>query len=415
LAAAGFITLLVCIPLTSPALLVGSFLATIFWVWLDGADVDFGWLTPGVVLPIAFMLWMFLTLSWSPDKKLGFQAALMFLLFVGCALASLLLAPNLNSDVRKQMAIGLLVGAAIAITLLAIEVLTDMGMRRLLMSFIPSIRSQTQGTTVLDGWVISIPSFLIKKNIACMMLLFWPAALVARFLTASRPQTLVAIVFAALFVFAIARGGHDTSKVALLLSATAFVLAVYKVAVAHRAVLLLWTIMTLAVVPLMYVGYRANLYAADGIQFSGRHRIAIWGHTAELVLKRPIVGAGLATTRYLGETEKPTVVFLPGTEIPAGVNVHSHNIFLQVWHELGGIGALLLFLAGLPVIAWIATQTRLARPYLYATFVGAIVIASLSWSLIAVWFIAAFGSAAVLTRLAADFARDQESNQTVKA
>jgi O-antigen ligase len=132
----------------------------------------------------------------------------------------------------------------------------------------------------------------------------------------------------------------------------------------------------------------------------------IWGSTSLRVLEKPLLGHGLASTRVLDEMARPLQGKLAGTDISDGTNMHAHNVFLQAWYETGAIGGVLVFLAGLPVLGWLRARSDRTAPYLFAAFAASVVVASLSWSLVASWYIATFGLVAVWCRFADLFVAD---------
>ena len=84
---------------------------------------------------------------------------------------------------------------------------------------------------------------------------------------------------------------------------------------------------------------------------------------------------------------------------------HAHNVFLQVWYELGAVGARLFCALGLAVLAAIARAARPAQAYLAAGFASASVIGAFTWGLWQPWFLAAFVFSAMLAILAAEAQR----------
>jgi O-antigen ligase len=162
----------------------------------------------------------------------------------------------------------------------------------------------------------------------------------------------------------------------------------------------MWVALCLAIVPLAFLIGLTDKVAE--VQFSARQRVVIWKATASKAMSRPILGHGLASTQALAASS------LQNKNAPLGdarnaeesLDVHAHNIFLQTWDETGGIGAFLLMLSGLPLLFWIWQAETATRPYLAATWAMGGTMSALSWSLIAPWFMAAFGMTIIWTRFA---------------
>lgn len=93
------------------------------------------------------------------------------------------------------------------------------------------------------------------------------------------------------------------------------------------------------------------------------HRLYVWHNTSQAILKRPLWGYGLGTSKRLGcqsEEDDACHFNMPYTtrqgehiHIRAEkMGVHPHNMALQLWLELGVVGAL----GGGLMIAWIWRQ-----------------------------------------------------------
>jgi exopolysaccharide production protein ExoQ len=123
------------------------------------------------------------------------------------------------------------------------------------------------------------------------------------------------------------------------------------------------------------------------------HRASIWQFVGARVAEKPILGWGMHASRTMpGGHDK-----ISGTaeQIP----LHPHNAPLQIWLELGGIGAALMA-ALLAFLAINCNGPPLRRTVLGATLVTAVVIASLSygmwqgWWFATLWLLAAMAAAA---------------------
>jgi O-antigen ligase len=124
------------------------------------------------------------------------------------------------------------------------------------------------------------------------------------------------------------------------------------------------------------------------------HRAAIWSFAAEKILEKPAFGWGMHASRTMPEGK---VQFAPGAEL---LPLHPHNAALQIWLELGLIGA---FAAAAAILALgrrikgdRATRAALAGTLLAAFAVGSVGYGIWQgWWMGALWILVAFG--AVLT------------------
>jgi O-antigen ligase len=82
---------------------------------------------------------------------------------------------------------------------------------------------------------------------------------------------------------------------------------------------------------------------ADRVKFSAWHRLMIWSFVGDRIAERPLSGWGLDAARAIPGANQPLYagrVWLP---------LHPHNAALQVWLELGVLGAMLFALS----VAWL--------------------------------------------------------------
>ncbi|MFP6771150.1 MAG: O-antigen ligase family protein [Alphaproteobacteria bacterium] len=133
----------------------------------------------------------------------------------------------------------------------------------------------------------------------------------------------------------------------------------------------------------------------DAAHYSGLHRLYIWHFTARRIAEAPVMGWGLDGARRI-----------PGgdTKLPGGGNVmsmHPHNASLQIWLELGAVGALLaaLLVAGLCRRA-AALPHRADRAAATGLLLSALTVTNLSFGIWQTWWLAALGLAGIVFTLA---------------
>jgi O-antigen ligase len=91
------------------------------------------------------------------------------------------------------------------------------------------------------------------------------------------------------------------------------------------------------------------------------HRLLIWDFTLERIAERPLLGWGLDTSRAVpgGTDKRPIHYVVPWSEKPIthpdqNLPLHPHNAALQIWLELGFLGAIVAMLA-----VWTLLRTQL--------------------------------------------------------
>src|SRR5262249_755795 len=140
---------------------------------------------------------------------------------------------------------------------------------------------------------------------------------------------------------------HATAKIALCGATFTYGLARFAPRLVQRATLAVWASMVLFVVPIALFAYAQELYRAEWLPNSARHRLDIWGYTSEQSPKAPVRGAGVSSARALNNHDE-SAPRAPGTKYRLTTGWHSHNGYLQAWYETGAVGA--LFLLGLGVL-----------------------------------------------------------------
>ncbi len=367
---------------------------------------------PGRSLALAFMAFGLLSMTWADLPKAVLVTVLSATAYVtACVVATSEILREPKSNVY-HVAEGLWLGTLLGLCYLAIEILSDQSIKMFIYTWfdVPKHWLRPAGFFTWDkDTLVAISPIDLTRSIAPISLLLWASLLALRPTAPKGNARLWSWGLFGLAAFVVAISEHETSKLAIVLSGLTFVLARYSTAASDRAIKLVWVFACLAVVPTALALHRLDLHAATPLQDSLRHRIVIWNHTAEQVLKSPVVGIGAGMMYYLDpEGEKP------GNESAAtdgvvfqGRSPHAHNIYLQTWFELGVVGAALLTLIGLAIIERMRRFNADVLPYAHATFVSAMTMAAGSYGMWQPWFIALYA----LTAMA--FAVAMRANATV--
>lgn len=203
---------------------------------------------------------------------------------------------------------------------------------------------------------------IIRRNAArgayTLALLFWPTVLWMR----RKGWTLPLVVFAAAF-FASAIGFRVDAP---LLAVVAGGLALFAVRGFGRTavwVLLAGTVLYLALEPTlfeMFGRYLPSLHEGQGVaKESWGVRIELWRKLGGLIADRPFIGHGIDASRVI-----------------PGVPLHPHSASMQLWLELGAVGA------ALAVLFWSSLWSRIGglvgRPSGEAEIAAAVAVAYLA-------------------------------------
>ncbi|MBS7789639.1 O-antigen ligase family protein [Roseococcus sp. SDR] len=139
----------------------------------------------------------------------------------------------------------------------------------------------------------------------------------------------------------------------------------------------------------------------SALPFSAAHRLLIWDFTAERIADRPVLGWGMDSSRAIpGGTERTSQETRTAFGLTAHdahhwfihqqmLPLHPHNMPLQIWLELGAVGAALMAL----LLALVALACR--NPAACGAFAAALVISLLSYGMWQYWWVAGLMLAAV--------------------
>jgi exopolysaccharide production protein ExoQ len=157
---------------------------------------------------------------------------------------------------------------------------------------------------------------------------------------------------------------------------------------------------------------------------SALHRLFIWDFAAERIDEHPFIGWGLDAARRMPGGDTPLIIRHCDRNLQQTGNLavestllplHPHSAILQIWLELGGIGAVLGFGMLITLLARAYGATAWRNPTTQAAF-GASTLAGLSVALVSFgiwqeWFLAALFTAAAIAVFAARTGEVQPPNK----
>jgi O-antigen ligase len=347
--------------------------------------------------------YLFVNAALAVDQE---EAAAKTGLFLGVVLvtfASTRAIPVLSASELRRCALGFVIGTACAALYLLVELLTDGVMTRAAMNFIAALKPETaKHIEIENGKVMRLNLSEFNQNAAIVMFCFWPGVLILSKLDAIPRRIALTALFAVVLAIPIAVSEHDSSQVALVLSAIVFALASVWRSGIIRTLAVIWCLCFALVIPLDRFAYQQGLHLVSWLPSSARARIIIWQYTAEHVLDHPWIGVGVNSTpavkaKMTGPEDRPA-----GFVFKRTTGQHAHDIFLQSWYEIGAIGVLLAAIAGALVALRIGLLPVFAQPYGAACFAVVLAIGAFAWSMWQTWFMCAIGLVPILLRMASE-------------
>jgi O-antigen ligase len=337
IAALVFFPLLVLLPRGMAALVSAAGLCAAGLVLSAGRSRLTPILTAATMLG-GLLLWGAASALWSVDpmRSLVVTARLAGLFAAGLALAAgagLVAAP-------RRLTLLLLIGMALGIAIVAVEVATGGGLSSLL-------SDRAYRSTRLNQASVSFA------------LLVLPASTVL----VSLGQAILAPLLAAVTGMMIYELAGTAAK-GLLLAGLSMGLAVYSARPAVGRAAMVISVIAIVTAPLTFARLERLPglgEMADTVKISAGHRLLIWSFAGDRIAERPLTGWGLDSSRAIPGGDEP---IRPGeTWMP----LHPHNAALQVWLELGAPGAVLFAL--LVATLW-GTLARVEWPGLFAAAAG---------------------------------------------
>lgn len=354
------------------------------------------------VLLVAFVIWCFLASLWSdvPLKALG---KVVFL--VSAAIGAWVILRWLSvadTKILTALKLGFFAGFLTGAIFLAIEIWFDQPLRRALYNNFDWSRPRSQKhVKFANDEVISLSRYLLNRSLATLNLFFWPALLIVVELFKAQLRWGLIAIMAALIAVATFFSVHESSMLALIAAALVFAMASLLPRLGRIALATGWIAAVLLIIPVINAAYKAELYNKPWMPITAQARLIFWKHTANEYLKSPVIGVGLRSTKVNDDAKRQDAEKLPNHAFAMRTGRHGHNIYLQTWYELGAIGALLLLVTGLALIARANHLANAAKPYVFAAFSAAAVIAAFTWGMWQVWYMALFAMTCAMTLIAA--------------
>ncbi|HIG09679.1 MAG TPA: hypothetical protein EYQ51_08015 [Alphaproteobacteria bacterium] len=123
------------------------------------------------------------------------------------------------------------------------------------------------------------------------------------------------------------------------------------------------------------------------------HRLLVWEYVGSEILKKPLLGNGIGTSRLIGQN---IVLNIPNTnqEIRGGIPLHPHNSFLEIWLELGLLGIIVISFIWIKIIKFgmnIRKNSFVIGTGVCTSIVTIFVIYNLSFGVFQAWWMASVG------------------------
>ncbi len=327
--------------------------------------------------------WALISWWWSitPDETVKTGLALALTFFAGAVVIGA--ARRLEGRDQKIFRAGLIVGGAVGFALIAFEFASDAWLAQHLYDL--------RGKKLF--LVHQRHTAAMNPGLAATALFFWAWALAVKARYPGRAAGIAIAVAFSLFLLS----DSDAVVAGMIAGAVVFgaVLALPRTVPLVLAAAIAAGIVTAPLVPGLFPDPLEPDTDLTWLSMSAAHRIVIWKNTVPHIKDKPILGGGFDTTRALYK-DRVEYHFPKVTQGKAVITVyepiplHPHNGVLQVWLELGLVGALILLGLLLAVIRAIATGIgdNTDKAAALALTTTALTIASISFGAWQSWWLA---------------------------
>ena len=348
-------------------------------------EIGQAFLTPLGMASLAFLAWALVSILWSASPA---TTALSLLEALVPAASALIIAVGLSGQTRhfrsRTAALGLAFGLALACAVMLLDLATGMSLQRVLGS---RAQAFVLNRAILTVLVVGTPVlwWLARDRLLPRSVYLAFGGLLAVSVISSHSGAAVVGSACALLIYGLARYAPRSAVGALLIGA----------------------FLSLAAAPVIGETLFRSISKAAHERMTGASseaRVAIWRSFEVVVRERPLLGWGFGVSPVIADDPRVRQID-PDTRAMLGVG-HPHNAALQIWVELGAVGAALAFLVFAFLLRSIARLDADAAAPRLALVAGAGMVALVGHGAWQGWWIACLGLAAVLFRTASEAGED---------
>lgn len=400
-------------PLALPPLVVALFIITIAQDHLSGPGLAGTWrrlsASPATLIGLAFMALAVASSLWAVRPAYTLQSVAQCALtgfgawYVAVSLSTR--TGSIDSRRRTRFTRAVPIGAIFVGIYFTLDALTGDQATLFFARNFPSMFDGLENTIQFrDGIAEKLSDVYFNRTAAALSMIvvglaaalqFWPMPALGRTLG------LLAAVGAVLISL---KSNSATALLALAAAFAGFALALWSSRQTMRLLQVVFAIAVMGAIPLSMLPKALHIEQNERLPLSFRERVLIWDHIGRDALQAPWIGVGVQSVKFTPKL-RATLVPSGNAENKTIAYAHPHNGYLQVWVELGLVGALLFMLSGLSLIRRIASLSPAMQPFALALTAATLAMIGPGWGLWQPWMIAAIGFGWIcLVPLQAEFA-----------
>jgi len=353
-------TLLVLFANASVPLLAASSAAMALLLWHRERRLPWSWLWPGpaIGLPLALLFaWSLATCLWAlePGESLYLLLRVASLVIAGLFLMAAVAA--LDEHERAMPRKAMLAGFAIAVAVVVLE--RSLG-QPIYTTFGPTspqhnlLSAMNRGATGLAILVWPVTALLARGRAGYWALLLPPVLLLPLSFLESNAAIFGLVAGALIAALALWRGTMG------------------------RRLLIAIVVATFVIMPIAFSGlYNGELARAPWLDYSSQHRTEIWAFSTDLIADKPLFGWGFDSADDMAGAGIATISETLRHLMPS----HPHNAVVQIWLELGAVGAALALALMLAMVWRLDRLPPLDAAAAQATFLSCFSISLVSYGI----------------------------------
>ena len=146
------------------------------------------------------------------------------------------------------------------------------------------------------------------------------------------------------------------------------------------------------------------------------HRLLVWEYVGSEILKKPLLGNGIGTSRLIGQN---IILNIPNTnqEIRGAIPLHPHNNFLEIWLELGLLGIIVLSFIWIKIIKFginIRKHSLIIGTGICTSIVTIFVISNLTFGAFQAWWMASIGLLFLVILESCKYTKSNKNSKPIK-
>lgn len=350
-----------------------------------------------LLLPaLPFVAWILVACLWSANPGTALSKALFLSALILHAFVIAAHVHPVDVNTVRAFARGLLIGVLAGGLYVALEIALDDAITRFVLTYIPALEPEllagdgARHSRFHNGELVWRSMGHSTRITTALPLLLVPALIAAEVYTRGFVRWFCYAAFAALFAVILFHSNTDSQTgqlvIVVALAALALALAAPKLA--------LWGIgagfcsLLLLAIPTPMAMFSNGLHTHPALFNTARQRVVIWNHAAEQALEHPVLGMGTYSTRFVQEELRQQGIGVKKVDgvIATSSQPHAHNVYLEIWSELGVVGALAFGLLGLSILSRIRFLPRRWQPFALAQFAACATVIAPSYSMWQTWF-----------------------------